>query len=225
MHVGLIPDGNRRYMKNEDIDLKSAYLQGINKFYDFLEWCVDLGVDDVTIYALSIENIERRSEEELYVLFDIFSKSAEDALNDERIHKNRIRINVCGNKEIISVKENGSNLLDSMNELEASTRNYSEHKLNLAIGYGGRQEIINAAASALDNGLELNPENISKFLWVKDEPDIIIRTGEHRISNFLLWQGAYSEIYFADKLWPDFQREDLMKAIKMYSSIDRKFGK
>ncbi|ODS38268.1 MAG: di-trans,poly-cis-decaprenylcistransferase [Candidatus Altiarchaeales archaeon WOR_SM1_86-2] len=225
MHVGLIPDGNRRYMKNEDIDLKSAYLQGINKFYDFLEWCVDLGVDDVTIYALSIENIERRSEEELYVLFDIFSKSAEDALNDERIHKNRIRINVCGNKEIISVKENGSNLLDSMNKLEASTRNYSEHKLNLAIGYGGRQEIINAAASALDNGLELNPENISKFLWVKDEPDIIIRTGEHRISNFLLWQGAYSEIYFADKLWPDFQREDLMKAIKMYSSIDRKFGK
>lgn len=229
MHIGLIPDGNRRYMKKRGIsNLMDSYRAGINKFYDFLEWSMKRGVKEVTIYALSMENIKNRGKKEIETLYTVFSEQAKNALSDKRIHKNKIHINICGDKQYLVENGNeklGKELVRSMEKLEDETKNYSNFILNFAIGYGGRQEIINAVKRATSQGLELNEENIRKNLWVKDYPEIVIRTSEDRLSNFLLWQSAYSEIYFVDKLWQDFMEKDLDKIIEDYNSRERRFGK
>jgi undecaprenyl diphosphate synthase len=112
-----------------------------------------------------------------------------------------------------------------MEKLAEVTKDYSNFTLNFAVGYGGRQEIIDAVKKVNSQGLEVNEENIRKNLWVKDYPEIVIRTSEDRLSNFLLWQSAYSEIYFVDKLWQDFKEKDLENIIGDYNSRERRFGK
>lgn len=230
MHIGLIPDGNRRYMRKKGITgLGESYGMGISKFYDFLEWCMKLGVKEVTIYALSTENIENRGKIEIDTLISVFTDQSGKALTDDRIHKNKIKVKVCGDLEYLSGKANNPQMVrkleKKLGELEAATKDYSNFTLNLAIGYGGRQEIINAVKNVLKKGLELNEENIKENLWVKDYPELIIRTAEDRLSNFLLWQSAYSEICFVDKLWQEFEEEDLVNIVKEYSSRERRFGK
>src|SRR3989338_889964 len=198
MHIALIPDGNRRYMKRKGIlNLRESYRKGIAKFYDFLDWCSKLNVKEVTIYALSLENMENRSPEEIETLVSVFSNQANDALKDERIHKNSIHINVCGDREYIVKKcgnPAGKELIGNLNKLEDATRENSNMTLNLTIAYGGRQEIINSVKNIVGKKMEINEDNIKNNLWVRDYPDIIIRTAEDRLSNFLLWQSAYSEI-------------------------------
>lgn len=229
MHIGIIPDGNRRYMQKHRIGLETAYRKGIDKFYNCLEWCMELGVSEVTLYALSTENMKNRSEEELILLLGIFEEIAKDALCDERIHKNRIRVNICGDKDYLAEMLNTlnlkSNLVNDLHNLENSTEDYEKFTLNLAVAYGGRQEIINAVKKALKQGQEINDKNIEKNLWIKNNSDIIIRTGENRLSNFLLWQSSYSEVFFSAKLWPEFEKEDLVRIIDEYNSRERRFGK
>ncbi len=228
MHVGLIPDGNRRYMRKRGItNLQESYRMGITKFYDFLEWCRDLSIKETTIYALSLENIMNRSREELKVLFSVFEEQATKALTDDRIHDNKVKVNVCGDMNYlatVSSKTNG-NLVKKLNELEDVTRNNKSFTLNLAIAYGGRQEVLNAARSVVSNSLELSEDNLKKYLWVKNYPEIVIRTAEDRLSNFLLWQSAYSEIYFIDKLWQEFEKNDLAWVVQDYNSRERRFGR
>lgn len=224
MHIALIPDGNRRYMKKEDINLFTSYKYGINKFYDFLDWCAEMKVDEVTIYALSLENIKNRESEEIEVLLDVFSEEVKNSLKDERLHKNKIKIKICGEVEELKRKD----LIDNLKKLEESTSKYNNLKVNLAMAYGGRQElvrIIKEFKEDKEDFVEVNEENIRKKMWVQDYPDMIIRTGEHRISNFLLWQIAYSEIYFFDKLWGEFEKEDLINIINDYKKTNKKFGK
>lgn len=230
MHVALIPDGNRRYMLKEGmLNLKKSYEMGIAHFFDFLTWCGELGINEVTIYALSLENIENRSKNEVETLLKVFNRQAEDALTDERIHGNKVKVNVCGDRDRIrAVATNpgmGSKLVDNLEKLEKVTQNYDKLTLNLAVGYGGRQEIINASKKVLEKGLELTEDNISNNLWVKDNPDIIIRTAEERLSNFLIWQSAYSEIYFPEKLWQEFGKDDLRIIIRDFRKKERRFGK
>lgn len=229
MHIALIPDGNRRYMKKKGIlNLRESYKKGIIKFYDFLDWCSKLNVNEVTIYALSLENIENRSPAEIETLINVFSNQANDALRDERIHKNKIHINVCGDRDHIVKKFGnpaGKELVENLNKLEDATKDYSDLTLNLTIAYGSRQEIINSVKNLVAKKLEINEENIKDNLWVKDYPDIIIRTAEDRLSNFLLWQSAYSEIYFIDKLWQEFDEEDLVRIVNDYKSRERRFGR
>ncbi len=228
MHIGLIPDGNRRYMiKKGIINLKDSYEMGIRKFYDFVEWCIDLNVKEITVYALSLENLKNRSKFEVTLLLKLFTSNAMDLLKSDRIHKNKIHISVCGDREYFSgrIIPSGSDIIKKLEELEDSTRNYRDINLNLAIAYGGRQEIVNSVNKIVKEGLEVNEENIEKNLWIKTYPDIIIRTAENRISNFLTWQSAYSEIYFVDKLWQEFEREDLVKILDDYNSTEKKFGR
>jgi len=228
MHVALIPDGNRRFMKKHGIlQLEESYQMGISRFYDFLEWCNELGVKEVTIYALSLENIQNRSANEIETLLKVFSAQAKLALSDKRIHKNKVRVNVCGDKSVLNRIGGplGKELVENLRKLEESTKDYDEVILNLAIAYGGRQEILNAAKEVLESGLDLTEENIKKKLWVKDYPDVIIRTAEDRLSNFLLWQSAYSEIYFSDKLWQEFTKKDLASVLSDYRSKERRFGR
>ncbi|HEX54909.1 MAG: di-trans,poly-cis-decaprenylcistransferase [Candidatus Altiarchaeales archaeon] len=227
MHIGLIPDGNRRYMRKVGIkDIKSAYRMGIDKFYDFLEWCIDLNVKELTIYTLSIENIERRSNFELNSLLRIFRERTINAMNDERIHGNRIHVKICGDIEYLrKLSDTANELVDSLERLGESTKHYNDFTLNLAIAYGGRQEIVNAVRRVIENGLELNEENIVRNLWIRNYPDIIIRTAESRLSNFLLWQSAYSEIYFVNKLWQEIEKDDLINIINDFNTRERRFGK
>ena len=229
MHIGIIPDGNRRFMKKKGIsNLKTSYEMGINKFYDVLDWCLDLGVDEITAYALSTENLQNRGALEIKTLLTLFSKQAESMLESDRIHKKKVRIRICGDTcLLLSVggKDLGGKLLEKLKKLEDMTKNYNAVTLNLAIAYGGRQEIINAVNKAVDAGLPINEENIKKNLWVRSYPEIIIRTAECRLSNFLTWQSAYSEIYFIDKLWQEFEKTDLESILSDYKSKERRFGK
>jgi tritrans,polycis-undecaprenyl-diphosphate synthase [geranylgeranyl-diphosphate specific] len=229
MHIGVIPDGNRRFMKKKGIpNLGASYEMGINKFYDVLDWCLDLGVHEITAYALSTENLQNRGALEIKTLLTLFSRQAESMLESERIHKKKVRINICGDADYLlsaGGKDLGGKLLANLKNLENATRNYKSVSLNLAIAYGGRQEIIHAANKAASFGLPITEENIRKNLWVKRDPELIIRTSERRLSNFLVWQSAYSEIYFVEKLWQEFNKSDLESILSDYRSKERRFGK
>ncbi|MBU4202061.1 MAG: polyprenyl diphosphate synthase [Candidatus Altiarchaeales archaeon] len=228
MHIGVIPDGNRRFMeKNGIANLKESYQMGINKFHDFLDWCIDLGVNEVTIYVLSSENIQNRGKDEVHTLLNLFSNHALSVLNDDRIHKNGVKINICGDLDYLAGVGNpiGQKVVGNLTKLENSTKDYDNLDLNVAIAYGGRQELLHAVGKLIDSGEKPTEENIRKNLWVKGYPDIIIRTSESRLSNFLLWQCAYSEIQFVDKLWQEFQKEDLVQILNDYNSKERRFGK
>jgi len=228
MHIGVIPDGNRRFMEKSGIaNLEQSYRMGIQKFHDFLDWCIDLGVNEVTIYVLSSENIQNRGKDEVHTLLDLFSNHAMDVLNNGRIHSSRVKINLCGDLDYLAGVGNpiGEKVVGNLTKLENSTKDYDNLDLNVAIAYGGRQELLHAVGKLIDAGEEPTEENIRKNLWIKGYPDIIIRTSESRLSNFLLWQCAYSEIQFVDKLWQEFQREDLVKILDDYKSKERRFGK
>ncbi len=229
MHIGIIPDGNRRFMKKKGIaNLGTSYELGINRFYDVLDWCLDLGVDEVTSYALSIENLQNRGAAEIKTLLILFNKQAESMRDSERIHKRKVRIRICGDVNYLfsaGGKELGGKLLENLKKLEDMTKDYKAVTLNLAIAYGGRQEIINAVNKAVHEGLPVNEENIKKNLWIQNYPELIIRTSEHRLSNFLTWQSAYSEIYFVEKLWQEFEKTDLESILLDYKSKERRFGK
>lgn len=222
MHIALIPDGNRRYAKKHLFNFEKVYSLGIEKFRDFVNWCAELNVKEITAYALSLENIEKRSKEELKILSEVLIKEIKKIKNDERIHKNQINVKICGDLNI--VKTIDENLFKSLKELEEETKNYSKYHLNLAVAYGGRQEIMKVIEKFKNKNEEVNENNVKNELLIKSYPDILIRTGGHRISNFLIWQIAYTEIYFLDKLWPEFEKSDLIKIIENYNHTKRKFG-
>jgi undecaprenyl diphosphate synthase len=230
MHLGLIPDGNRRFMSKQHIgNLLTSYDMGINKFYDFLEWCYDLKVDEVTLYALSLENISSRGKMEVETLFNVFDKHAIRGLTEKKIQEKKMRVALCGDRDYL--RNNSPNrklaeeMLENLERLEEATKNNDRFKLNLAIAYGGRQEIIHAARKVVADGGEITEESLQANLWVKGDPDIIIRTSEDRLSNFLMWQSAYSEIYFVPKLWQEFEKKDLVGILDDYRSRERRYGK
>lgn len=230
MHIGLIPDGNRRFMAKKGIgDLLVSYDMGINRFYKFLEWCYDLGVTEVTLYALSTENITSRNRKEIETLFKAFNKHAIKGLTDKNLHKKKVRVNLCGDREFLRNQDVNRKLatemVDNLEKLEQSTKAYVKFTLNLAIAYGGRQEILFAVKRMVEDGTPITEDNLAKNLWVKSDPDIIIRTSEDRLSNFLLWQSAYSEIYFVPKLWQEFEKKDLEKILADFRKRDRRYGR
>ena len=158
---------------------------------------------------------------------NLFAENTLRVLKDERMHKRKVKVSICGNRDYLVefFGEKGVNLNQKFNKLENKTHQYDGMKLNLAIAYGGRQEIINACQRIQNNGGEFSEEAIQEHLWIKSYPDIIIRTSESRLSNFLLWQSAYSELYFVDKLWEEFAREDLVKVLKDFKDRDKRYGR
>jgi tritrans,polycis-undecaprenyl-diphosphate synthase [geranylgeranyl-diphosphate specific] len=230
MHVALIPDGNRRFMSKTHIEsLLKSYDLGISKFYDFLNWCSELGVKEVTIYALSTENILNRDKREIETLFKVFSKHAIKGLTDKNLHEKKVRVRMCGDRDFLlhrsPQKKLAAEMLSNMEKLEKATEHYGDFTLNLAIAYGGRQEIITAVNKIIMEGGKVTEESLKSHLWVQNDPDLLIRTSEERISNFLLWQSAYSEIYFVPKLWQEFDKPDLVRIIDNFKSRERRYGK
>jgi tritrans,polycis-undecaprenyl-diphosphate synthase [geranylgeranyl-diphosphate specific] len=221
MHIGIILDGNRRFAKRLMKEPWKGHEYGAKKLEDFLDWSREFGIKQITFYGLSLENLRKRSKKELAFLIKIFKDEFTKLKSDKRIDDNKIRINFIGKREFFD-KE----MQEMMEFLEKKTKKYNNYIINFALAYGGRQEIIEAVKKLVKSKKEINEESFTKELLIQDEPDLIIRTGgEKRTSNFLVWQSAYSEWFFLDKMWPEFTKSDLKKVLKEFSERERRFGK
>ncbi|MCK4613824.1 MAG: di-trans,poly-cis-decaprenylcistransferase [Thermoplasmata archaeon] len=228
-HIGIIMDGNRRFAEKLGLSRAEGHEKGKDKVNDVLDWSREVGIRIITVFALSSENINR-SDDEIVELMDLFEKGFREAGDDERVHRHKIRVKAIGNLSILPERVRAA-----IKYAEDKTGEYSGYFYNVAIAYGGRQEIIQAIrriAGEVRNGNieteEISEELVSSYLYTADfpDPDLILRTsGEERISNFLLWQLAYSELYFSDVYWPEFRKIDFLRAIRSYQKRKRKYGK
>jgi len=222
-HVAVILDGNRRFAKKLMLEPWKGHEFGQKKVEELLEWCKDLGITELTLYVFSMQNFNRPKEEFDY-LMELFKKSFEKFSVDKRIKENGIRVNILGRYELFP-----KDLVTMLKNIIKKTKNNNKFILNFAMAYGGREEIIDAVKNIITKNLkqeDLTEEIISQNLYSKSEPDIIIRTGgEKRTSNFLPWQAAYSEWFFIDKTWPEFEKEDLIRILEEYKQRERRFGR
>jgi len=228
-HVAIIMDGNRRFAKNIGLSPDIGHVFGKQKIEDVLEWCFELGIKNLTVYAFSTENFERENQE-VKTLMNLCKRELDRALKDSRIHKNEVRIRVIGRLDLLP-----EDIAESAQYVMKNTKQYDKYSFNIALAYGGREEIIQAiqkiATDVKDGKIKIEDIKepiVSKYLYTNGipDPDIVLRTsGEERISNFLLWQLAYSELYFSDVYWPAFQKRDFLKAIRTVQQRKRRFGK
>ena len=220
LHIGIILDGNRRFAKRLMKEPWKGHEYGAEKVEILFDWCKELNIKELTLYAFSLENFNR-PKREFDFLMNIFEKEFTRLKDDKRLEKNKIKIRFIGKRELLN-----KNIQKLMAELEEKTKNYSNYIINFAIAYGGRQEILDAIKKLKESDEEINEENFQKNLWLSSQPDFIIRTGgEKRTSNFLPWQAVYSEWIFLDKMWPEFTKEDLIACIEDFQNRQRRFGK
>ena len=225
-HIAIIMDGNRRWAKNNNLDVRLGHKKGAETLENIVRYCNKIGIKYLTVYAFSTENW-KRSKEEVGALMLLLQNYLDDFA--KRADTENIKINMLGNREELS-----KGLLKSIDNAIEKTKNNTGINFNVAFNYGGRDEIVRAvkkiAEDAKNNIVDIeaiNEELISNNLYTKNvpDPDLMIRTsGEIRTSNFLPWQLVYSEFYFTDKLWPDFTEKDLDTAIEVYNTRTRKFG-
>ncbi len=223
-HVAIIMDGNRRYARKLGRPGYIGHWIGSKTAEKVLLWCLGLKIHTLTVYALSTENLNRNEKEKAY-LFKLIEEKLNELMEDKTIHRNKVRVKIIGD---LSRLTPGIRAL--ANELERITGKYSEYMLNIAIGYGGRQEILHAVKKIAEEFSEgrvkksdITPEIVERYLYT-DSPyysrvDLLIRTGgEQRLSNFLPWQtnGGESIVYFCDIYWPEFRKIDLLRAIREY---------
>jgi len=225
-HIAIIMDGNGRWAKKKNLNRISGHIKGVDAVREIVTACRQLGIKVLTLYAFSVENW-RRPKEEVMALMTLLKEYL--LKETEEMIQNNIRLSAIGRLEDLPI--------DVQNTLQ-ETRKKTEHCdgmiLNLALSYGGRSEILYAIRGILSDFQkgkikleELNVHCLSQYLWTKGlpDPDLLIRTsGEFRISNFLLWQIAYTELYVTETLWPDFDRKELLKAIADFQSRERRFG-
>lgn len=225
-HIAIIMDGNGRWAKKHLLTRKAGHRAGAQNLRKLSEKMNELGFNNLTVYAFSTENW-RRSSEEVYDLMNLMRDFIRQYIEDAK--KNSMRINTIGD-----ISQLDTDLQESIAFLKELTRSKDGMKINIAINYGGRDDIVRSAkriAADVKSG-ELSPENITEqvfasYIDTSDDidPELIIRTGgELRISNFLLWQCAYSEFYFCDTLWPDFSIENLLDAVWAFQNRNRRFG-
>jgi len=225
-HIAIIMDGNGRWAKKKLLNRISGHMKGVDAVREVVTTCRELGIKILTLYAFSIENW-RRPKEEVKALMGLLN----DYLLKERgeMIKNNIRLSAIGRLEDLPPAVQAT-----LQETMKMTKHCDGMTLNLALSYGGRSEILHAVQRVLSDFQkktikpeEIDQERFSQYLWTwgLPDPDLLIRTsGEFRISNFLLWQIAYTELYVTETLWPDFNREELLKAIADYQSRERRFG-
>ncbi len=230
-HVAVLADGNRRWarMNAPGEPLVAGYRAGAARLMEFVEWCDEADLQVVTLWVLSTDNLSRSDDDELRPLLAVI-----DALVKDLAATGRWRVQAVGALELLPPE-----MVESLNESAAATAEVDGMHVNVAIAYGGRQELRDAVRSLLASRAEegatleevsrtLEIDEISKHLYTKGQPDpdLIIRTsGEQRLSGFLLWQSAHSEFYFCEALWPDFRRVDFVRALRSYSHRERRFGR
>ncbi len=222
-HVAIILDGNRRFARRLMLQPWKGHEYGAQKVEDLLDYAKDLGIKEMTFYALSLENIKSRPKNELEYIYQVFRNTFKN-IDRNKIEKNNVKMRFIGDLSLIP-----RDLREQCYKLEDETKENEGFVVNFAIAYSGRQEIIEAVKKIIRNKIspnEINEETIKQNLYLSDEPDIIIRTGgEKRTSNFLPWQSTYSEWFFLDKFWPEFEKEDLCNCIEEFKKRERRFGK
>ena len=220
-HIGIIMDGNGRWAINQKMKRLLGHIQGVETVRSIVEACVRLKISHLTLYTFSKENWQR-PKEEINDLMSLLSSSLKNEL--EKLNRNNIALKVVGKLEDLPAK-----LQTLIMEVIKSTKNNTGLVLTLALSYGGRQEIVDAINKIIASNDEYIDEEIFKnYLYAPTmpDPDLIIRTGgESRLSNFLLWQSAYSEIYVSKKKWPEFTKDDLISALNDFGQRKRKYGK
>jgi len=229
-HIAIIMDGNRRWATEKERNPWLGHKKGADTVENLLEWCELLGVKFVTLYTFSTENFNRMPEE-IEEIMKIAEEKFRKLLTNERIHRNKVHVKVIGQVNLLP-----ESLQELISEVEIATSNYKNQFLNFAFAYGGRAEILNATkniAKKVKKGDlkldDINEETFEKYLYTShmpnQEPDLIIRTsGEERLSGFLLWQSAYSELAFLDVYWPDFRLIDLLRVMRTFQIRKRRFG-
>ena len=230
-HIGIILDGNRRWAQTQGVTNGMGHAEGANRAEELLDWCHELGIKTVTLYVLSTENLDR-TPDELRELFVLIETRLTKLLNDQRITRYKVNVRAIGHLDLLP-----KSIVDLLGRIESQTSVYSDHYLNIAVAYGGRAEItdvVRSIAKDVRTGAltpeAISEETVSKRLYTSylpnQEPDLIIRTsGEERMSGFLLWQGAYSELVFVDVFWPDFRFIDLLRAVRTYQRRRRRYGR
>ena len=218
-HIAIIMDGNGRWAKERNLPRLQGHLAGVNAVRRVTEYCQEFNIRYLTLYAFSRENWDR-PKEEVQGLMSLFSKVIREEINE--LKKNRIRVRFLGN-----IEELPDDAKEAAISIQNGTKNSDKMDLILAFNYSGRSEIIEAANKAIEKGKKITEESFRDFLYLPDvpDPDLFIRTsGELRISNFLLYQIAYTELFFTDKLWPDFDKDNFIRAIRAYQKRERRFG-
>ncbi len=229
-HIAIILDGNRRWATDKALNPWTGHKKGAEKVEKLVDWCLRLNVKSITLYTFSTENFQR-SKGEVDEIMRIASENFRNLLTNERIHKNKVHVKVIGRPNLLP-----PDLQQLIINVENVTQNYDEHFLNFAFAYGGRAEIVDAARKIAEevHAGKMKPEEVDekafeRYLYTsylpKQDPDLIIRTsGEERLSGFLLWQSAYSELCFLDVYWPDFRLIDLLRAVRTFQNRKRRFG-
>jgi tritrans,polycis-undecaprenyl-diphosphate synthase [geranylgeranyl-diphosphate specific] len=225
-HVAIIMDGNRRFARRRGLPPQIGYIFGSRKAEEVLNWCWELGIKNVTVYAFSTENF-KRSNDEKNNIFNIVEKELLRLSSDSRIHKRRVKVKVVGKIELLPEK-----VIKAIEKVEKATESYDNFNLNIALAYGGRQELIDAIREIVSlvkkgeiKSKDINSKLIEEHLYGNgdySEVDLVIRTGgELRLSNFLTWQTASSIAYFCDIYWPQFRKIDLLRAIRTWQNMLR----
>ncbi|HRX44280.1 MAG TPA: polyprenyl diphosphate synthase [Candidatus Dojkabacteria bacterium] len=221
-HLAIILDGNRRWARERGLPTFEGHRVGYEKIKDVCRWYLKRDIQVLTVYAFSTENWNR-SKEEVKYLMTLLNKAFSEETKE--FNKLGIKVNVIGSKDRIS-----SNIKKNIEKIEKETKNNKKMVLNICFNYGGRLEIVEAVKNIIKEGLEpeqISEEVINKHIWFRGqpEPDLIVRTsGEKRLSGFLTWTSVYSELYFPRCFWPDFDEEQLDKAIAEFEKRNRRFG-
>jgi len=226
-HIGIILDGNRRFAKRLMLQPWKGHELGFEKLKKLFKWCKELDIKEITLYCFSMQNFNRPKKEFDY-LMNLFEKGFNEVLTNKDIHKDKIKINIIGRHYLFPEK-----VQKQIKKVIELTKDYNNYKINIAIAYGGREEIIDAvkkiAEKVKNKELDIkniNEETFSENLYLNSNPDLIIRTGgDRRTSNFLPWQSIYSEWFFLEKTWPEFEKQDLINVIEEYKNRKRRFGK
>lgn len=234
-HIALIPDGNRRWARARDLSVGEGYAVGAEKLKGFREWAmIDNNVDIISAFLMSTENIKRRPEGELKQLYGVFMNFFNGVAENEAVHENEIRHEVRGNPEAMDMLPD--EVLESIDRMESATEGYSNGKIVFLLPYGGRDELVRAARRSsplTDKGEEMivgdKEEDDDKFrenLMLGDLPDVdlMLRTSEVRLSNFMIYHNAYAEFVFVEKNWPSFTESDFYESMYKFSNRDRRFG-
>jgi short-chain Z-isoprenyl diphosphate synthase len=233
-HVGVLPDGNRRYARRAGLAaIGAGHRRGADKVEELLGWCDELGISVVTLWVLSTDNFDRPPNE-LAAIFDLIEENVERLATVETKSRHPRRVRAVGRRDLLP-----ASTLAAIERIETATADHIGGELIIGVGYDGRSEITDAVRLLIVDGLRrgeslegiaggLNPDEIGRYLYAPDvpDPDLIIRTsGELRLSGFMLWQSAYSEYYFTDVYWPEFRRTDFLRAIRSYGRRQRRRGR
>ena len=230
-HIAIVLDGNRRWAKRNLVMGEQGHFKGADAVENLLDWCEEFNIKIITLYVLSAENLGRKNEELEYI-YDLIKTRLEKLYNDPRIHKNQMRVKAIGRIELLP-----DSIKNVISRLDDTTKGYDNHFLNIAIAYGGQNELVDAikkigrqikdgVIDADDISKEVIESNLYTSHLPQSSPDMILRTsGEKRMSGFLLWQSAYSELVFLDIFWPEFRKIDLMRAIRTFQKRKRRSGK